>query len=77
MPTKWWSGLGKTAAAPKGPEFESRVRHECQKCLSSAPPVATLKTGRLEAPGSFLGRACWSSRLEISVVYFETSVITG
>ena len=36
-----------------------------------------LKTGRLEIPGSIPDRACRSSRLEFSVVFYETRVSMG
>ena len=36
--------------------------------------VVTLQTGKQEVPGSIPGRACRPSRLEFSVVFFETRV---
>ena len=39
--------------------------------------AVTLKTGRLEVPGSNPGRACRPSRSEFSVVFSETRVNTG
>ena len=39
--------------------------------------AVTLKTGRLEVPGSNPGRACGPSRSELSMVFSETRVNTG